>query len=113
EEKMCYSKFEFGKWSPKKILDGTMLAGNLAGKGCFNNLRAKLGADTPKRTINIVKKYPLIGNVIVGTYQVEDDYYNGGMVWSNSKFSDYAPVIMNKSKFYFWAEKNSTSGELT
>lgn len=36
EVKMCYTKLEFGKWTPKKILDRTLKAGDYAGHGVFN-----------------------------------------------------------------------------
>ncbi|QHI38699.1 hypothetical protein IMCC3317_40930 [Kordia antarctica] len=89
EIRMCYSKLEFGKWSSKRILEGHVLAGHLAGKGCFNNLRYKLGQD-------------------VGSNEI----HNGSLVWGNDTFFDYAPVSMNKNKFFFWAENRKDSGEL-
>jgi hypothetical protein len=42
EIKLCYSKYENGKWTSKKVLDGTVLAGKYAGPYVFNNLRQKL-----------------------------------------------------------------------
>lgn len=124
EIRLCYSKLEFGKWSAKKILDGQILAGHLAGKGCFNNLRYKLGQDVgykhlrdelnpnwwpfkPNPDYPYGERGPLIK--VYGP----DETNNGSLVWSNSVYQDYAPVSMDKNKFYFWAEKNTTTGELT
>ncbi|QRM90340.1 hypothetical protein FG167_14210 [Lacinutrix sp. WUR7] len=124
EVKMCYSKLEFGKWSPKKILEGTMLAGNYAGKGCFNNLRYKLGQDVGYKLIKEVQNpnwkwwkpnpdhpYGETGPLL--KVYGPDETNNGSLVWSNSVYQDYAPVSMDKNKFFFWAEKSTNSGELT
>lgn len=80
EIKMCYSKLEFGKWTPKKILDGTMMAGHYAGLGCYNNLRYKLGQDRVNEDTSSI------------------------YVLSNDVFQDYTQVSMEKRNFYFWPE---------
>ncbi len=124
EIRMCYSSLSFDKWSAKKILDGHVLAGHLAGKGCFNNLRYKLGQDIEQVVIGALPNpfwnpywkpsddpYGQFGpsTKIYGPYETD----NGALVWSNKTYQDYAPVSMDKNKFFFWAEKNSNSGELT
>ncbi len=54
EVKMCYTKHEFGKWTSKKVLDGTLLAGEYAGPGVYNNLENKLGDEIPPDTFETI-----------------------------------------------------------
>ena len=86
EIKMAYVKLEFGKWTAKKVLDETMLAGHLAGKGCFNNLKYKLGVDDDGKEI---KNDYNSGN----PYEIE---YLGHLVWNNNVFEDYSKVTLKK-----------------
>jgi len=42
EVRMCYSKREFGKWTSKKQLEGTLIAGSYAGPGVNGDMNYKL-----------------------------------------------------------------------
>jgi receptor-binding and translocation channel-forming TcA subunit of Tc toxin/ABC toxin-like protein/neuraminidase-like protein len=47
EIRMCYAKREFGKWTAKKQLDGTLIAGNYAGPAAYGNTLVKLTYTQP------------------------------------------------------------------
>lgn len=99
EVRMCYSKLEFGKWTAKKILEGTMLAGHYAGIGVYNNLRRKLGQDCPQKLITERRRwYEVVSRL------VPDETENGNLVLSNPEFQDYSKVSLEIKDFYFWAE---------
>jgi Tc toxin complex TcA C-terminal TcB-binding domain/Neuraminidase-like domain len=132
EIKMCYSKLEFGKWSSKKILDGSIYAGQYAGLGVFNNLERKLGKDIPPPTRTVVSNpnwnTSLWNNTSNGRHiygwpapfapygpfkevWLSGDTYKGNLVSDNANFKDYSFVSLNKNDFYFWAE-NKESGNI-
>lgn len=102
EIKLCCSSLEFGKWTPKKVLEGSMKAGHYAGLGCYNNLRYKLGQDCPLR-ISFSHKFrnPFHGPI---REFVPNETDNGNLVLSNSLYQDYAKVSLEKKAFYFWPE---------
>lgn len=130
EIKMCYSKLEFGKWSSKKILNATMLAGYLAGREVFNNLDRKLGKGVPAGTyidvqnpnVDIIRYLTLrhygfpadVYEKFAPTMKqfVAGETYRGNLVWDNANFKDYAYVTLEKKSFFFWAEVLSGTGDL-
>lgn len=103
EVKMCYTKLDFGKWSNKKVLNGTLLAGNVASVNILNTnggLINRLGRiDTNGR-----------GNGI-NTF-IQGVTYRGNMVWDCTQFRDFAYVSLKKESFYFWPQVDGTTGDL-
>ncbi len=83
EIKMCYSRLEFGKWTGKKILDGTVLAGHYCGPDAFNNIYRKLGTDELRKGARLAEN-----------------------------LETYAQVSLEKNSFYFWGEKTNPGNDL-
>ncbi|MBN8586485.1 MAG: hypothetical protein J0M37_15455 [Ignavibacteria bacterium] len=83
EIKICYSRLEFGKWTGKKILDGTVLAGHYCGPDAFNNIYRKLGTDELRKGARLAEN-----------------------------FETYAHVSLDKNSFYFWGEKTNPGNDL-
>lgn len=132
EVEMCFTKFEFGKWTPKKILDGTLKAGDYTGHGVFNNIDLKLGSLIPQPIVKIVHNpdfNPFIWRFSKrGTGEFPNQFsphgpfkrefepseiYRGNMVFDNEKTQDYTKVSLDKDGFYFWASVDSNNGNLT
>lgn len=135
EVKMCYTKLEYNTWTAKKILDGTLLAGDYAGPGVFNNLDNKLGKEIPAPTIQKINnpnfdrikwfggifpkprkgEYPNLYSPH-GPYKLKytsNDIHRGNVVFDNENFKDYTKVSLEKDAFYFWAKTNPETGDLT
>jgi len=102
EVKLCYSKLEFGKWSSKRLFDATLLAGHYGGKGCFNNIRYKLGQDVPQVLVGheFSGGFPFGITPVYGPQEID----NGSLVLTNNLYQDYAKVSLDKNAFYFWPE---------
>ncbi|NVK66502.1 MAG: hypothetical protein HWE22_18060 [Flavobacteriales bacterium] len=90
EIKLCFSKLEFGQWSPKKIIDKSVFAGRLTGPGVFNSVERKLGHG----------------------FGLSWQTYNGGTV--NGFYEEngvlFTHASMDMKKFYFWPEKLTDGG---
>ncbi len=94
EIKMCYTKLDFGKWSNKKVLNGTLQVGTIASKSFPNNdtgLAYKLGTGSG------------FGRGIT---------YRGNLVWDATGFPDFSYVSLKKEAFYFWPQVDATTGDL-
>jgi Tc toxin complex TcA C-terminal TcB-binding domain/Neuraminidase-like domain len=126
EIKMCYSKLEFGKWSSKKILDGSIYAGQYCGPGVYKNLERKLGTGItpPTKTIVTNPNWDISrwDNTAIGrnifdwpnefapygpfkeVWIPSNETLRGNLVSDNNKFQDYSFVSLDKNDFYFWAE---------
>lgn len=126
EIKMCYSKLEFGKWTNKKILDGTILAGQFSGPGVFNNLEAKLGKGSPdwkEISVDNPDYNPILWRQFEGSIPnsphakykliwVPANINRGNMVLDNPTYQDFSYVSLDKQSFYFWGELNKVTGDL-
>lgn len=103
EIKMCYTKLDFGKWSNKKVLNGTLQAGSVASINIPNTeagLINKLGRFDPKGRGNG------INSLLQGVT------YRGNLVWDCNHFKDFAYVSLKKESFYFWPEVDKDKGDL-
>lgn len=132
EIKLCYSKLEFGKWTNKKILDGTMYAGQYSGPLMFNNLEKKLGKGIPNWTVTSVPNpdydqriwncWPSPRGGFPDQYApngpfkfvwVSGETYRGNLVLDNINFQDYSYVNLDKKSFFFWGDVDKGTGDLT
>lgn len=101
--KMCYTKLDFGKWSNKKVLNGTLQAGGVASINIPNTeagLINKLGRFDPKGRGNG------INTLLQGVT------YRGNLVWDCNHFKDFAYVSLKKESFFFWPEVDKDKGDL-
>lgn len=94
EIKMCYTKLDFGKWSNKKVLNGTLQAGSIASKS-FPNTDAGLGYK--------LGSGPGFGRGLT---------YRGNLVWDATGFPDFSYVSLKKESFYFWPQVDAVTGDL-
>lgn len=94
EIKMCYTKLDFGKWSNKKVLNGTLQAGSVASKN-FANTEAGLG-------------YKLHSAPGFGRNEI----YRGNLVWDDGNIKDYSYVSLKKEAFFFWPQVDALTGDL-
>lgn len=84
EIRMCYTKYDFGKWSQKKILNGKLLAGNITFQGLDFNREDRLNF--------LVAEKP--SKVQVKKNQIRTADWFG--YWND--------VSMKPEDFYFWAD---------
>lgn len=136
EIKLFYSKYECGKWTAKKMLEGTLLAGEYAGLGVYNNLPNKLGTGIPP-IIKTVEPNPdfdkrkWFGSLPfpkLGRGEYPDRFsphgpfrykftggsdHRGNLVLDNEYFRDYAHVSLDKNAFFFHANVSEVTGDLT
>ncbi|HEU4497437.1 MAG TPA: neuraminidase-like domain-containing protein [Flavobacterium sp.] len=103
EVKMCYTKLDFGKWSNKKVLNGTLLAGHIAS---INAPNSEAGL------INRLGKFDPNGRGDGINSKIQSIAYRGNVVWDSNQLKDFAYVSMKKEAFYFWPEVDS-NGDLT
>lgn len=99
EVKMCYTKLDFGKWSNKKVLNGTLFAGPVA------------SANIPNTEAGLALR---LTGVTAGTGRAGDaPVYRGNLVWDSRGLSDYTYVSLKKEAFFFWPQVDGTTGDLT
>lgn len=98
EVRMCYTKLDFGKWSNKKVLNGTLFAGPIAGKNIPNS-EAGLAVR--------------LTGAMAGTGRSgEAPVYRGNLVWDMKGLADFTYVSLKKESFYFWPQVDGSTGDL-
>jgi hypothetical protein len=96
EIKMCYTKRDFGKWSNKKVLDGTLQAGTISSANIPN---------TEAGLINkLRKKLEVPGDINSKPVDCKNEKNVGTLLWSNDTITNYTYTSLKKESFYFWPE---------
>jgi hypothetical protein len=100
EIKMCYTKRDFGKWSNKKVLDGTLQAGTISSANIPN---------TEAGLINkLRKKLEVPGDINSKPVDCKNEKGVGTLLWSNDTITNYTYTSLKKESFYFWPEVQTT-----